>query len=477
MEQYNVSGMSCAACSARVEKAVLKVPGVTACSVSLLTNSMGVEGTAGAAEIIAAVEAAGYGATKKGADAAAPAAGGAEDALKDRATPALKRRLIASLVFLAALMYMSMGHMMWGWPLPGLLGESHIAMGLTQLLLTAIIMVINQKFFISGFRGAIHRAPNMDTLVAMGAGAAFLYSTYALYAMIAAHELGDAQAVMGWMHEFYFESAGMILTLITVGKMLEARSKGKTTDALKALMKLAPQTATVVRDGAERTLTLTPAADPRDGRARIGAWVRSSTAGVGTLTFVDPQTGAFGALGHAISDVDTGIMLPVAEGGMYESAVVEVRRSERGAPGEIVGDFLTEEKQIGCVTRNCDCGVFGDNYTGDLADALYPDGLPVGARSQLHTGDAQILTTVDEYVQAYDCEIERLESESDAGTRSMVLHITDPALLARTGGIVQGMSGSPIIQDGKLVGAVTHVFVNDPTRGYGIFIENMLYAA
>ena len=251
-----------------------------------------------------------------------------------------------------------------------------------------------------------------------------------------------------------------------------------TASELSALLREGePAAVTVVRDGEERTLTLTPAADPRDGRARIGAWVRSSTAGVGTLTFVDPQTGAFGALGHAISDVDTGIMLPVAEGGMYESAVVEVRRSERGAPGEIVGDFLTEEKQIGCVTRNCDCGVFGDNYTGDLADALYPDGLPVGARSQLHTGDAQILTTVDEYVQAYDCEIERLESESGAGTRSMVLHITDPALLARTGGIVQGMSGSPIIQDGKLVGAVTHVFVNDPTRGYGIFIENMLDAA
>ena len=235
-----------------------------------------------------------------------------------------------------------------------------------------------------------------------------------------------------------------------------------------------PAAVTVVRDGEERTLTLTPAADPRDGRARIGAWVRSSTAGVGTLTFVDPQTGAFGALGHAISDVDTGIMLPVAEGGMYESAVVEVRRSERGAPGEIVGDFLTEEKQIGCVTRNCDCGVFGDNYTGDLADALYPDGLPVGARSQLHTGDAQILTTVDEYVQAYDCEIERLESESGAGTRSMVLHITDPALLARTGGIVQGMSGSPIIQDGRIIGAVTHVYLSDSTQGYGMYIEWML---
>ena len=256
MEQYNVTGMSCAACSARVEKAVRKVPGVTACSVSLLTNSMGVEGTASPAEIIAAVEAAGYGAAKKGGEAAAPAAQDAEDVLKDRSTPALKRRLIASLIFLAALMYMSMGHMMWGWPLPGLLGESHIAMGLAQLLLTAVIMVINQKFFISGFKGAIHRAPNMDTLVAMGAGAAFLYSVYALFAMIAAQERGDAAAVMGWMHEFYFESAGTILTLITVGKTLEAHSKGRTTDALKSLMKLAPQTATVVRGGAEQQIPI-----------------------------------------------------------------------------------------------------------------------------------------------------------------------------------------------------------------------------
>ena len=233
---------------------------------------------------------------------------------------------------------------------------------------------------------------------------------------------------------------------------------------------------TVMRSGEERTLTLTPATDPRDGRARIGAWVRSSTAGVGTLTFVDPETGAFGALGHAISDVDTGVLLPVAEGGVYESEVVEVRRSERGAPGEIVGDFLTEERQIGCVTRNCDYGVFGENYTGDAAEALYPEGLPVGTRSQMHTGSAQILTTVDDAVRAYDCEIERLEGEGNASLRSIVLHMTDPALLARTGGIVQGMSGSPIIQDGHLVGAVTHVFVNDPTRGYGVGIEKMLEA-
>ena len=231
---------------------------------------------------------------------------------------------------------------------------------------------------------------------------------------------------------------------------------------------------TVLRDGEERTLTLIPATDPRDGRTRIGAWVRSSTAGVGTLTFVDPETGAFGALGHAISDVDTGVLLPVAEGGVYESEVVEVRRSERGAPGEIVGDFLTEEKQIGCVTRNCDYGVFGENYAGEKESALYPEGLPVGTRSQMHTGSAQILTTVDDTVRAYDCEIERLESEGGANLRSIVVHMTDPALLARTGGIVQGMSGSPIIQDGRLVGAVTHVFVNDPTRGYGVGIERML---
>ena len=255
MKQFNVTGMSCAACSARVEKAVSKVPGVTGCSVSLLTNSMGVEGSASDREIIAAVEAAGYGASVKGAERAAAQAPG-EDALADRATPALKRRLWWSLGFLLVLMYFSMGHMMWGWPLPSYFDGNHVAMGLVQLLLTAIIMVINQKFFVSGFKGLIHRAPNMDTLVALGAGAAFVYSTYALFAMTTAQVAGDADAVMGWMHEFYFESAGMILTLITVGKMLEARSKGKTTDALKSLMKLAPRTATVVRDGKEQVVPI-----------------------------------------------------------------------------------------------------------------------------------------------------------------------------------------------------------------------------
>ena len=251
MKQYNVTGMSCAACSARVEKAVSKVPGVTSCSVSLLTNSMGVEGTAAPAEIIAAVEEAGYGASEKGAAAEKSSSADREDALKDRETPLLKRRLIWSVGFLLILMYFSMGHMMWGWPLPPFYNDNHVAMGLTQLLLTAIIMVINQKFFVSGFKSLWHRAPNMDALVALGSTAAFVYSTYALFAMTDAQVKGDMDAVMDYMMEFYFESAAMILTLITVGKMLEARSKGKTTDALKSLMKLAPKTATVVRDGTE----------------------------------------------------------------------------------------------------------------------------------------------------------------------------------------------------------------------------------
>ena len=251
MRQYNVTGMSCAACSARVEKAVSKVPGVTSCSVSLLTNSMGVEGTAAPAEIIAAVEEAGYGASEKGTAAEKSSSADREDALMDRETPLLKRRLIWSVGFLLILMYFSMGHMMWGWPLPPFYNDNHVAMGLTQLLLTAIIMVINQKFFISGFKSLWHRAPNMDALVALGSTAAFVYSTYALFAMTDAQVKGDMDAVMDYMMEFYFESAAMILTLITVGKMLEARSKGKTTDALKSLMKLAPKTATVVRDGVE----------------------------------------------------------------------------------------------------------------------------------------------------------------------------------------------------------------------------------
>ncbi len=262
MEQYNVTGMSCAACSARVEKAVSKVPGVTSCSVSLLTNSMGVEGTADPAQVIAAVEEAGYGATEKGAGAQegaqvkASSVSAAEDSLKDRETPKMKRRLIASLCFLVPLMYFSMGHMMWGWPVPSFLEGNHVAMGLIQLLLTTAVMVVNQKFFISGFKGLIHRAPNMDTLVALGAGASYGYSLYALFAMTDAQMRGDAAGVMSYMHEFYFESAAMILTLITVGKMLEARSKGKTTDALKSLMKLAPKTATVIRDGTEETVSI-----------------------------------------------------------------------------------------------------------------------------------------------------------------------------------------------------------------------------
>ena len=251
MEQYNVTGMSCAACSARVEKAVSKVPGVTACSVSLLTNSMGVEGTASPQEIIQAVEHAGYGASQKGGGAKAPTTAEAEEALVDHETPILKQRLIASLIFLVMLMYFSMGHMMWGWPLPSFYEGNHVAMGLTQMLLTIIVMVINQKFFISGFTSLLHRAPNMDTLVALGATAAFGYSTYALFAMTAAQVAGDLAGVMKYMMDFYFESAAMILTLITVGKMLEARAKGKTTDALKGLMKLAPKTATLLRNGQE----------------------------------------------------------------------------------------------------------------------------------------------------------------------------------------------------------------------------------
>ena len=249
MKQYNVTGMSCAACSARVEKAVGKVPGVTACSVSLLTNSMGVEGTAEPSAIIAAVEAAGYGASEKGAAQSSPSAD--EQQLEDRETPRIRRRLLWSVGFLLVLMYFSMGHMMWGWPLPPFYDNNHVAMGLTQLLLTVIIMVINQRFFISGYRALWHRAPNMDTLVALGATAAFGYSTYALFAMTAAQVRGDEAAVMTYMMDFYFESAAMILTLITVGKMLEARSKGKTTDALKSLMSLAPRTASVLRDGRE----------------------------------------------------------------------------------------------------------------------------------------------------------------------------------------------------------------------------------
>ena len=257
MEQYNVTGMSCAACSARVEKAVKKVPGVTSCSVSLLTNSMGVEGTASPAAILSAVQEAGYGASPKNASSSKASDASADlDALADHETPKLKRRLIASLGFLLVLMYFSMGHMMWGWPLPHWFDGNHVAMGLVQLLLAGIVMVINQKFFINGFKGLIHGAPNMDTLVALGSMASFVWSTYALFAMTRAQVDGNDALVMHYMMEFYFESAAMILTLITVGKMLEARSKGKTTDALKSLMKLAPKTATLVRDGAEVTVAI-----------------------------------------------------------------------------------------------------------------------------------------------------------------------------------------------------------------------------
>ena len=257
MEQYNVTGMSCAACSARVEKAVKKVPGVTSCSVSLLTNSMGVEGTASPAAILSAVQEAGYGASPKNASSSKASDASSDlDALADHETPKLKRRLIASLGFLLVLMYFSMGHMMWGWPLPHWFDGNHVAMGLVQLLLAGIVMVINQKFFINGFKGLIHGAPNMDTLVALGSMASFVWSTYALFVMTRAQVDGNDELVMHYMMEFYFESAAMILTLITVGKMLEARSKGKTTDALKSLMKLAPKTATLVRDGAEVTVAI-----------------------------------------------------------------------------------------------------------------------------------------------------------------------------------------------------------------------------
>ena len=247
MKQYNVNGMSCAACSTRVEKAVSKVEGVTSCSVSLLTNSMGVEGDAKEADILAAVEKAGYSASVKGENTVKRTEHAEEEFLKDRETPVLKKRLILSFVFLVPLMYLSMGHMMWNWPLPGILAENHVAMGILQLLLTGCVMIINQKFFVSGFQSLLHGAPNMDTLVALGAGASFGYSTYALFAMTDAQMRQDMTGVMNYMHEFYFESAAMILTLITVGKMLEARSKGKTTDALKGLMRLAPKTAGVTK--------------------------------------------------------------------------------------------------------------------------------------------------------------------------------------------------------------------------------------
>lgn len=306
MEQYVVTGMSCAACSARVEKAVSAVPGVSSVSVSLLTNSMGVEGTAGAAEIIQAVEDAGYGASQKNRMQEETQQDGAPDgleALQDHTTPLLKKRLISSVVFLLILMYFSMGHMMWGWPLPEVLKDNHIAMGLIQLLLTGIIMVINQRFFISGFRGLWHRAPNMDTLVALGSTAAFVYSTYALFAMTDAQMHGGAEAAMPYMHEFYFESAAMILTLITVGKMLESHSKGKTTDALKGLMQLAPKTATIIKDGTEVEVSVGQVKSgdifvvrpgeniPVDGKILEGSSAVNESALTGESIPVDKETG------------------------------------------------------------------------------------------------------------------------------------------------------------------------------------------
>lgn len=302
MQKYDVTGMSCAACSARVEKAVKKVDGVTSCSVSLLTNSMGVEGTASSDKIIAAVKAAGYGASLSG-GAKQKSGDVGSDTLKDTETPALLRRLIASVVFLVVLMYISMGHMMWGWPLPEILAHNHVAQGLIQLILTAIIMVINQKFFISGFKGLIHRSPNMDTLVALGSGAALVYSTYALFAMTQAQLVGDHAAVMSYMHELYFESAAMILTLITVGKTLEARSKGRTTDALKGLMRLAPKTAVVVRDGAEQQVEISQVrvgdifvvrpgeSIPVDGVVLEGSTAVNESALTGESISVDKQEG------------------------------------------------------------------------------------------------------------------------------------------------------------------------------------------
>ena len=303
MEQYTVTGMSCAACSARVEKAVSKVEGVTSCSVSLLTNSMGVEGSAAAEDVIAAVEEAGYGAAKKGGGARQRKGTEEDGLLQDRETPELKKRLVCSIGFLLVLMYFSMGCMMWNWPAPSFLADNHVAMGLLQLLLTVVVMVINQKFFISGFRSLLHRAPNMDTLVALGAGASFLYSTYALFVMTDAQMRGDAGAVMAYMHEFYFESAAMILTLITVGKMLEARSKGRTTDALKSLMKLAPKTAVIIDNGTEKEVPIEAVKKgdifvvrpgesiPVDGVIVEGSSALNESALTGESIPVDKQTG------------------------------------------------------------------------------------------------------------------------------------------------------------------------------------------
>ncbi len=306
MEQYNVTGMSCAACSARVEKAVSKVDGVTSCSVNLLMNSMGVEGTASPESIIAAVEAAGYGASLKNAPSAAKAA--QKEEIKDKETPKMKKRLAASVVFLAVLMYFSMGHMV-GLPLPSYFVGDHAAVGLVELLLTVAIMVINQRFFISGFKGLINRAPNMDTLVALGSTAAFAYSVYALFGAIKAQTAGDMQTAMSYMHEYYFESAAMILTLITVGKMLESRSKGKTTDALKGLMELAPKTANIIKDGKEQSVpvervqkgdifVVRPGESiPVDGTVIEGTSAVDESALTGESLPVDKQEGSFVSAG------------------------------------------------------------------------------------------------------------------------------------------------------------------------------------
>ena len=313
MEQFNVTGMSCAACSARVEKAVSRVPGVTSCSVSLLTNSMGVEGTASDAAIIKAVQDAGYGASPKTAGSAGNTADAGLDGLEDRETPRLRRRLFASLGFLLVLMYFSMGHMMWGFPLPRWFEGNHIAMGLVQLLLAGIVMVINQKFFINGFKGLVHGSPNMDTLVALGSMASFVWSTYALFAMTDAQLHGSEELVMHYMMEFYFESAAMILTLITVGKMLEARSKGRTTDALKSLMKLAPKTATLLREGAEVTVPIQQVRKgdvfvvrpgeniPVDGVVLEGSSAVNESALTGESIPVDKAAGVFIPLGLTLN--------------------------------------------------------------------------------------------------------------------------------------------------------------------------------
>ena len=358
MEQYTVTGMSCAACSARVEKAVSGVKGVSSCSVSLLTNSMGVEGTASADDIIAAVREAGYDASPKGRQEPSARKSADEDALRDRETPVLKKRLIASLGFLIVLMYVSMWHMMWGWPLPGFFDRNHVAMGLLQMLLTIVIMVINQKFFISGFKSLWHRAPNMDALVALGATAAFGYSTFALFAMTDAQVRGDAAAVMSYMHEFYFESAAMILALITLGKMLEARSKGKTTDALKSLMKLAPKTATVERNGAEMTVPIEQVAKDDVFLVRPGESIPVDGMVIDGSSAVDEST----LTGESIP-VDKAAGSQVSAGTMNRSGFIRCKATRVGEDTTLsqiirmVGDAATTKAPIAKVADKVS-GVF-----------------------------------------------------------------------------------------------------------------------